>query len=188
MAEQPGAAAERSTLARAVGVTVLQTVAEYIPTGWQALVLSPPVHPNAMTWHIHLAADIRLELADGRAVAAGPPSDRHAWTLPNGRQASVGNGDPLPTPGDSTTAIRVGGPHVAVSLGDASIDLLCTDGRGRRHTLRASARDLRRVADALRQAIDLGLSSRIGGHASALSYSLSSWRAHSRAWIIVAER
>jgi len=69
--------------------------------------------------------------ATSRACTAGPPSDRRAWTLLNGRLASVGNGNQMPPPGDSTTAIRVGGPLTTVILADTSVEIQCTDRRGR---------------------------------------------------------
>ena len=186
--DQRQADAETVAVARAIGATLLQTVAEHAPAGWQILVLSPPPHPEAMTWHVHLEPVIRLDLADGRAVAAHPPVEGHEWTLPSGRRASVATGDPTPAPGTTTATIRVAGPYVSLSLGGAVVSLRCLDGRGRAHELRATRGDLERLRAAVRQAVDLAVASKIGGRSSTLAYSASSWQAHGRSWLTVAGR
>ena len=187
-AEQAPPDAEVVALARAIGATLLQTVAEHAPAGWQALLLSPPHHPETMTWHVHLAPTIRLDLADGRAVTAQPPANGHDWDLPSGRQASVATGDPIPAPGETTTAVRVAGPYVAVSLAGTRVSLRCLDGAGRPHELRVPTGDLQRVRSAVRQAVDMAVASKIGGGGSTLAYSAASWRAHGRSWLTVAGR
>ena len=187
-AEQVPSDAEVVALARAIGATLLQTVAEHAPAGWQLLVLSPPPHPDAMTWHVHLAPTLRLDLADGRAVAAQAPSVGHDWTLPSGRRASVATGDPTPAPGPTTAAVRVSGPYLSVSLSGAQVVLRCLDGLERAHELRAPRSDLERLRAAARQAVDLAVASKIGGGGSTLAYSAASWRAHGRSWLTVAGR
>jgi hypothetical protein len=186
--EQRPPDAEAVALARAIGVTLLQTVAEQAPAGWQILLLSPPPHQDRMTWHVHLAPSIRLELADGRAVAAQGPSGGHEWALPSGRRATVATGDPAPAPNPTTTAVRVAGPYVSVSLGGAQVSLRCLDGRGRPHELRAPHRDLERLRSAARQAVDLAVASKMSGGGSTLAYSTASWAAHGRSWVTVTGR
>lgn len=180
--------AEAVALARAIGVTLLQTVAEHAPAGWQILLLSPPPHPDRMTWHVHLAPTIRLDLVDGRALAAQAPSHGHEWALPSGRRASVATGDPTPAPGPTATAVRVAGPYVSVSLSGAQVSLRCLDGKGRPHELRAPHRDLERLRSAARQAVDLAVASKMSGGGSTLAYSTASWGAHGRSWLTVAGR
>ena len=180
--------AEAVALARAIGATLLQTVAEHAPAGWQILLLSPPPHPEAMTWHVHLAPTLRLDLADGRAVAAQPPSVGHEWSLPSGRRATVATGDPTPAPGPTTAAVRVAGPYASLSLGGAQLALRCLDGSGRAHELRVPRHDVERLRAAVRQAVDLAVASKIGGGGATLAYSAASWRAHGRSWLTVAGR
>ena len=187
-ADQAPSGPETVALARAIGATLLQTVAEHAPVGWQILVLSPPPHPDAMTWHVHLAPTLRLDLADGRAVATNAPTAGHDWTLPSGRRASVATGDATPAPGPTTTAVRVTGPYVAVSLAGAQVSLRCLDGTGRAHELRAPRADLERLRSAARQAVDLAVASKLSGGGSTLAYSAASWRAHGRTWLTVVGR
>ena len=186
--EQPSSDAETLALARAIGATLLQTVADYAPAGWPVLVLSPPPHPERMTWHVHLGPDIRLDLADGRAVAALPPTAGHEWSLPSGRRASVATGDPTPAPGATTAAVRVAGPHLSLVLEGAQVSLRCLDARGRAHELRVPRGDLERLRSAVRQAVDMAVASKIGGGGSTLAYSSASWQAHGRSWLTVAGR
>ena len=179
---------ENLALGRAIGATLLQTVAEHAPAGWQILLLSPPPHPETMTWHVHLAPSIRLDLADGRAVAASAPDAGHEWTLPSGRRASVATGDPRPAPGPSTAAVRVAGPYVSVALSGADLVLRCLDGMGPAHELRVPRRELERLRSAVRQAVDLAVATKIGGGGSTLAYSAASWQVHGRSWLTVAGR
>jgi len=187
-AEQLPMDAETVAVARAIGATLLQTVAEHAPAGWLILLLSPAPHPDAMTWHVHLEPTLRLDLADGRAVAATPPAGGHEWTLPSGRRAGVATGDPTPAPGESTTTVRVAGPYLSLALSGPDVAIRCLDGRGRAHELRAPRRDLERLRAAVRQAVELAVANKIGGQMTTLAYSTASWRAHGRAWLTVAGR
>ena len=68
-----------------------------------------------MTWHVHLAPEVALDLRDGRTVAVATPAPSHEWQVPGGRTVAVSEGDPVPAPGSETVSVRVTGPYLVVS-------------------------------------------------------------------------
>jgi hypothetical protein len=181
-------AAEPEARMRAVAAGLAQAVAEHTPAGWVALLLAPPPGDGPLTWHVHLAPTVRLDLADGRAIGAAPPAGGHEWLLPSGRRASVARGDPTPAPGASTVAVRVAGPHFSATLDGATLVLRCPDRKRRTHELAVPAVDAERVSGAARQAVELAVEARLAGATPMLAYSPRSWSAHARTWLRVAGR
>ena len=80
-------------LASAIRSLILRAVADRAPAGWSALVLCPPPHPELMTWHVHLAPKVALDLQDGRSVTVAAPLASHEWHLAGGRVVGIGDGD-----------------------------------------------------------------------------------------------
>lgn len=176
-------------LALAIRSLILRTTAERAPVGWSALVLSPPPHGTQMIWHVHLAPAVALDLRDGRTVPVAAPEPSHQWQVAGGRSVGVAEGDPDPPPTDETAAIRVTGPYliVSVSKDDSGAPLLVahaveTDG-GDLPRPRAAATDPRAVQAALREAIELAVSLRMGGTPPVVGYPPASWAGHERTWL-----
>jgi hypothetical protein len=177
-------------LASAVRSTILRMVAERAPAGWVTLVLCPPSNPELMTWHVHLAPEVALDLRDGRSVPVAPPASLHEWRLPGGRIVGVGDGDPEPGPAAETVTIRVTGPYlvVVVQKENGHEALLtarvmgCADGSPE---LRAAPSDLRAVRAALREAIELAVGTRMLGSPPTLGYGLAAWNGHERVWLTI---
>jgi hypothetical protein len=192
--DRPAGAAstgEPSELASAVRSSILRAVAERVPTGWTALVLSPPPHPERMTWHVHLAPEVGLDLRDGRTVNVAIPAASHEWQVPGGRTVAVGEGDPVPAPGDETVSVRVTGPYLVVSasqVGSESALLAARVVQASGDDLpqpRAKSTDLRAARAALREAIELTIASRMTGSPPAVGYPIASWTGHDRTWLTV---
>lgn len=188
----PETAHERS---RAVRSLVLQAAAERTPAGWTALILTPPPHPETMTWHVHLAPAVALDLRDGRTVPAAPPTATHEWQLTGGRLVAVGDSEIDPAPNDDTVAIRVTGPYLLVVVEEpdaadagAAARLaarVVTTGGGLPEP-RAALDDPRAVQAALREAVELAVASRMTDTPPALGYRPAAWRGHERTWLSIA--
>jgi hypothetical protein len=178
-------------LASAVRSSILRAVAERVPTGWTALVLSPPPHPERMTWHVHLAPEVGLDLRDGRTVHVATPAPSHEWQVPGGRTVAVSAGDPVPAPGSETVSVRVTGPYLVVSAsqeGGGSPLLVARVVQASGDDLpqpRATSTDLRAARAALREAIELTIGSRMTGSPPAVGYPIASWTGHDRTWLTV---
>ena len=187
----PPPTGEPRELASAIRTAILRSVAERAPAGWTALVLSPPTHPERMTWHVHLAPEVALDLRDGRTVAVVAPDATHEWHVAGGRIVSVGDGDPDPPPGDETVTVRVTGPYLTVAVAgepDKSSQLVARvvlAGDDELPSPRAVATDLRAVQGALREAIELAVGSRMAGPSPTAGYPPASWRAHERTWLTI---
>src|SRR5262249_37557334 len=111
-----GAPGEQASAIRSL---ILRTVAERAPAGWSALVLCPPPHPERMSWHVHLAPAVALDLKDGRTVTVAAPPASHEWQLAGGRTVGIGDGEPDPPPTDETVNVRVTGPYLIVTVSQA---------------------------------------------------------------------
>jgi hypothetical protein len=178
-------------LATALRLAIVRSTAERIPVGWSALILSPPPHPDRMTWHVHLVPDVALDLADGRIIRVHAPEPSHEWQLSGERTATVGDGDPEPAPGPETVTIRVSGPYLLVAVSrDAEGAMILTaqvvQASGEELPRpRARATDPRAVQGALRQGIELAVGSRMAGAPPTVGYPQASWRSHERTWLTV---
>ncbi|MFN8636844.1 MAG: hypothetical protein U0893_23600 [Chloroflexota bacterium] len=187
----PDSLQEVEALAMGIRSLVSRTVSERVPLGWSALILCPPAHPHQMTWHVHLAPRIALDLNDGRTVPASAPEPTHAWQLPGGRTVQVSDGDPDPAPTVETTNVRVTGPYFTVSMtceaGQEAqiVARVLGDGADDLPQPRASAHDVRAVQGALRSAVELAVSSKMLGAAPVVGYRPASWAAHERVWLTV---
>ena len=187
-APAPTTAPDTRVVADAVRTAILQAVAERCPAGWTALALSPPPNPRRMTWHLHLEADVALDLVDGRTIPAAPPAASHEWKLPSGRAARLAFGDPAPPPGPETRVVRVTGPYLSVTRdGEAPGRILVrlTAGPDAHHEYRADADDPGALGTMLAQALSGAISGPRGVESTAMGYSPASWRAHERAWLHV---
>lgn len=189
----PAPATSPGELASAIRSLLLRAVAERAPAGWSALVLCPPPHPELMTWHVHLAPEIALDLQDGRSVAVAAPVTSHEWQFSGGRVVSVGEGETDPPPTDDTTGLRVTGPYLVVAVRlpsggapELSARVMTADDEELPQT-RASATDTRAVQSALREAVGHAVGSRMLGTPPAVGYRRSSWAAHERVWLSIAE-
>jgi hypothetical protein len=180
-------------LTSAIRSLILRTVAERSPAGWSALVLCPPPHSELITWHVHLAPEVALDLADGRSVAVAAPLASHEWQLAGGRIVSIGEGEPDPPPTEETVGLRVTGPYLVVAVRltvgqapelTARVMLAAGDEMPQS---RAVATDTRAVQSALRQAVEHAVGSRMLGTPPAVGYRRSSWAGHERVWLTVAE-
>jgi hypothetical protein len=191
--EPPPLSGSPGELTSAIRSLILRTVAERSPAGWSALVLCPPPHSELITWHVHLAPEVALDLADGRSVAVAAPLSSHEWQLAGGRIVSIGEGEPDPPPTEETAGVRVTGPYLVVAV-------RLTDGRTPELTARvmladgeeipwsrAVATDTRAVRSALRQAVEHAVGSRMLGTPPAVGYRRSSWVGHERIWLTIAE-
>lgn len=187
----PPPTGEPRELASAIRSSILRVVAERAPAGWTALILSPPPHPERMTWHVHLAPAVALDLRDGRTITVASPVASHDWQIPSGRTVGVGDGDPEPPPGDESVAVRVTGPYLIVSVsregGPAPrlVARVVLAGDDALPQPRAVATDLGAVQGALREAIELTVGSRMTGSPPAVGYPLASWSAHERIWLTI---
>jgi hypothetical protein len=179
-------------LASAIRSTILRVVAERAPAGWTILVLCPPPSATLMTWHVHLAPAVAVDVPDGRSVPVSAPSPSHAWQMPGGRSVGVGNGDPEPAPAPDARAVRVSGPYLQISLlteADQPPVLLARvegspDGSPE---LRASPTDLKAAQTALREAVELAIGSRMLGAPPTLGYGLGAWHGHERVWLTIGQ-
>ncbi len=176
---------EPASLASAVRSLIVEAVLDGAVTGRRDLVLSPPPHPRQMTWHIHLAARVALDLVDGRSVTTSPPKPSHTWALPSGARAGLAMGDPTPSPGQETRAVRVDGRYLTVrymagSPGAFEVLVAAVGEPGHRMTVDAS--DLARVGTTIREGMRAAQDSPATA-ATAMGYSPPSWRAHERLWI-----
>jgi hypothetical protein len=185
----PGAPGE---LASAIRSLILRAIAERAPAGWSALVLCPPPHPELITWHIHLAAEVALDLQDGRSVAVAAPLASHEWQLSGGRVVGIGEGEPHPPPTDETVRLRVTGPYLVVAVRQAndrppelSAKVMTADGDELPET-RAVATDTRAAQSALRDAVEHAVGSRMLGTPPAVGYRRSSWAGHEKVWLSIA--
>jgi hypothetical protein len=178
-------------LATTLRLAIVRATAERIPVGWSALILSPPPHPDRMTWHVHLVPDVALDLADGRTIAVHAPEPSHEWQLPSERTATVGDGDPEPAPGPETVTVRVSGPYLLVAVSrDAEGAMVLTaqvvQASGEELPRpRATATDPRAVQGALQQGIELTVGSRMAGAPPTVGYPQASWSSHERTWLTV---
>ena len=176
-------------LASGVRSLVLRAVAERAPTGWSALILCPPPHPEQMAWHVHLTPEIALDLKDGRTVSVAAPLASHEWHLPGGRTVGVGDGDPEPPPSDETVALRITGPYLVVAVSRPVGKLpemtarVMTVGDEALPQPRAATTDIRAMQAALREAVELAVGSRMLGAPPAVGYRRSSWDGHERVWL-----
>lgn len=170
---------------------VTRVVAERAPKGWSALILCPPAHPARMTWHVHLAPQIALDVADGRSVPVRAPTPSHAWELAGGRTVQVGDGDSDPPPSDETQNVRVTGPYltVVVTREENQPPRLVARVMGVGHDElpqpHALANDVRAVQGALRSAIESAVGAKMLGMEPAVGYRPASWAAHERVWLTV---
>ena len=182
---------EPHELGSAIRSAILRAVAERTPAGWTALILVPPPHPTRMTWHVHLAPEVGLDLRDGRTVNVAAPMASHNWQLAGGRIISVGDGDPDPPPGDEALAVRVSGPYLTVAIGEnggaapSLVARVVQTGDDELPQPRAAATDLRAVQGALREAIELTVGSRMTGASPTAGYPLASWHGHERIWLAI---
>ena len=178
-------------LATTLRLAIVRATAERIPVGWSALILSPPSHPDRMTWHVHLVPEVALDLADGRTVTVQAPEPSHEWQLPSDRTAVVGDGDPEPAPGPETVTIRVTGPYLLVAVSRNAEDAMILSAQVVQASgdelprPRAAATNPRAVQGALRQGIELAVGSRMAGSPPAVGYPQASWRSHERTWLTV---
>jgi hypothetical protein len=191
--EPPPSAGSPAELASAIRSLILRAVAERVPAGWSALVLCPPPHSELITWHVHLAPVVALDLTDGRSVAVAPPLPSHEWQIPGGRVVEVGDGEPDPPPTEETIGLRVSGPYLVVAVRQAvgqapelTARVMLSDGEEMPQS-RAIATDTRAVQSALRQSVEQAIGSRMLGTPPAVGYRRSSWAAHERVWLTVAE-
>ncbi len=180
----------------AVRSLLLRVVAERAPAGWSVLVLTPPAHADRMTWHVHLAPSVALDLKDGRSVPAAPPAPSHEWRIAGGRTVGVGDGELDPPPTDDAVAVRVTGPYLVVVVepdADGSGDgerlprltaRVVTTGDALPEP-RALLSDQRAVQAALREAIELAIGTRMSGTLPALGYRLTAWTGHEQTWLAV---
>jgi hypothetical protein len=189
----PPSAGSPTELASAIRSLILRAVGERAPAGWSALVLCPPPHSELVTWHVHLAPEVALDLADGRSVAVAAPLASHEWQLPGGRVVAVGEGDPDPAPTEETVGLRVTGPYLVVAVRQAvgqapelTARVMLADGEEMPQS-RAVATDTRAVQSALRQAVAQAIGSRMLGTPPAVGYRRSSWAGHERVWLTVVE-
>ena len=188
----PAAPVGDHELASAVRSTILRVVAERAPAGWTILVLCPPPNTSLMTWHVHLAPQVAVDVPDGRSVPVNAPPPSHEWQLPGGRSVGVGNGDPEPAPAADARTIRVSGPYLQVSLqAEASQPPMlfarvegAPDGSPQ---LRASPTDLRAAQAALREAVELAIGTRMLGTPPTLGYGLAAWAGHDRVWLTIGQ-
>lgn len=167
---------------------IVRAVAERGPGGITSLVLCPPSHPMTMSWHVHMVLALALDLRDGRTLHLTPPAPSHEWELPHGRIVGVAEGNPEPSPPNTTLAIRVGGPYLGISLtvmpGEPAILIGTVVGAADGSPeLRASATDVEAVQGMLRQGIELAAGTRVAGSPPTLGYSLPAWSSHERVWI-----
>ena len=190
-AAPPPPAGEPGELASALRSAIVRVVAERAPAGWTALILTPPPHREQMTWHVHLAPDVALDLRDGRTVTVSPPPPSHQWQMSGGRVVGVGEGDPDPAPGEEATTVRVTGPYLLVTVQQATDQppvlvarVVVTEGEEPPQP-RAVATDLRAVSGALREAIELAIGSRMLGAPPAVGYPRASWSGHERSWLTI---
>jgi len=179
-------------IATRVRTAILQALAERCPIGWRALLLSPPPHPRRMTWHVHLGGAVALDLIDGRTVPTAPPAASHEWTLPSGRRAAVAVGDPRPSPGPETRAIRVGGAYLSVTYtagaaGSSRWLVSLGIGARRQGELRAPVRDAAAFDTLLREAVTRSIGQRLGRDGSAMGYTPTSWADHEVTWLEIGE-
>jgi hypothetical protein len=182
---------EPRELASAIRSAIMRAAAERVPAGWTALILSPPPHPEQMSWHVHLGPRVALDLQDGRTIAVGPPAATHDWQLPNGRVVAIGEGDPEPPLGHEVTTVRVTGPYLIVVVSHEGgqppmlVARAVQAGDEELPQPRALATDLRAVQGALRDAIELAVGSRLAGSPPTAGYPRSSWSGHERIWLAV---
>jgi len=189
--DDPPPAGSPAELASAIRSLILRVVAERAPAGWSALVLCPPPHAEQMTWHVHLAPAVSLDLRDGRSVPVATPRASHTWQLAGGRSVAVGEGDPHPAPTDDTASIRVTGPYLAIAIDGAagaaphlSARVMLASGDELPRP-RAPATDLRAVQAALREAVEQAVGSRMLGAPPAVAYRRPSWAGHERIWLAI---
>ncbi|MCC6174688.1 MAG: hypothetical protein IT305_05235 [Chloroflexi bacterium] len=177
-------------LAATLRAALVQAVAERVPAGWSALVLSPPPSRGPMTWHVHLMPQISLDLQDGRTVPAAPPAPSHEWQLASGRCVAIASGEPQPGPTADTVAVRVDGPYLNVACrsgGDSpessTIFATVTGANGRPVELRTSVDRTAGLHATLAEAVAQAVGTRIGGAPPVLGYSPASWHGHERLWL-----
>jgi hypothetical protein len=185
----PVPAGERE-LASAVRSTILRSVAERTPAGWTVLVLCPPPHATLMTWHVHLAPQIAVDVPDGRSVPCDPPAPSHEWQLPGGRTVRVGDGDPEPAPAPDARAVRVSGPYIQVTVQaangrPATLVARVEGSPDGSPELRAVATELRATQAALREAVELAIGTRMLGSPPTLGYGPAAWAGHERVWLTI---
>lgn len=187
--EPPPPTGSPAELASAIRSLILRAVAERAPSGWSALVLCPPPHPELVTWHVHLAPEVALDLQDGRSVTVAAPVPSHEWQLSGGRVVAIGEGEPDPPPTDETVGVRVTGPYLVVAVRQASgrppelsARVMTADGDELPQS-RAVATDTRAVQAALREAVEHAIGSRMLGTPPAVGYRRSSWAGHERVWL-----
>ncbi|MCC7371941.1 MAG: hypothetical protein IT306_26230 [Chloroflexi bacterium] len=184
--------ASKQELTSALRSAILRTAAERAPQDWTILVLCPPSSSPRPVWHVHLAAQVALDVPDGRSVPVNPPTPTHAWQFAGGRRVGVSDGDPEPAPSGETQAIRVTGPYlqvVLVSVAGQPAELVARvegspDGSPE---FRAAAADLRACQAALRDGVELAVGTRLHGSPPTLGYSLKAWGGHDRVWLTIGQ-
>lgn len=184
---RPSSALDPPAIASAVRTAILEQVVSRCPSGWTALLLSPPLHTRQMTWHLHLQADVALDLADGRTVPTTPPTSSQEWTLPVGRRADLASGDPEPAPGQETKAVRVTGVYLSVThqAGNPGLFLVRrSNATGGQREYRVPATEVSKLAAALGEGLGGALDDP-AGQALAMGYTPTSWAMHERAWLRV---
>jgi hypothetical protein len=145
-----------------------------------------------MSWHVHLAPAVALDLQDSRTVPAAAPEPSHLWQVAGGRNVGIAEGDPDPPPNAETLAIRVTGPYLIVSVtrddgGEPMLVARAVDADGAELPRpRAAATDVRAVQAALREAIELTVTLRMGSTPPAVGYPPASWSGHERTWLTIA--
>ena len=179
-------------LASAIRSTILRMVAERAPAGWTVLALCPPPGTALMTWHVHLAPQVAVDVPDGRSVPVNAPAPSHEWQLPGGRSVGVGSGDPEPAPAADARAIRVSGPYLQVALhaaeGQPPVLVARVEGSpDGSPELRAVPTDLKAVQAALREAVELAIGTRMLGAPPTLGYGLGAWAGHERVWLTIGQ-
>jgi hypothetical protein len=155
-------------------------------------VLCPPPHAAMMTWHVHLAPQVAVDVPDGRSVPVNPPPPSHEWQLPGGRRVGVGNGDPEPAPVTDASAVRVTGPYLQVTVHTAAdqAPVLVARVEGSPDgspELRAALTDLKASQAVLREGVELAIATRMLGWPPTLGYGLSGWSGHERVWLTVGQ-
>ncbi len=184
---EPARVPDPGPLAVAVRRMILQATAGRCAAGARALLLSPPPHPRQMTWHLHLGADVALDLFDGRTVPTRAPATSQNWTLPSGLRAGLADGDPAPAPGEETRVVRVSGPYVSVTHlagTPPSFQVRVAAGPGPAAEYQTDGDEVLGLASVLDRALAEAVS-RSSEDSTAMGYSLASWTAHERAWLRV---
>lgn len=177
--EQPSSA---SVTCRSVRTAVRDAALAFPINDPGLLLLTPIPHPGPMSWHLHLAPSVHIDIDDGRSIPAQPPAEGFRVNGPSGASLGIAEGDVTPPPTENAVEVRVQGAYVRITESAERLGMTEIEGgeAGDRIRYLAPSDRVDRLTLALIWALDAAA---LGSRTQVMGYSPASWAAHEKVWL-----